>query len=233
VILPVHNERDNLASLVGEIEQAMGGRPHEIVAVDDGSTDGSSDELERLAAQEGAVRVVRLGCRAGQSAALAAGFDAALGDLILTMDADGQNDPRDAEPLIAALERDPALGAVVGYRVHRRDSPWKRTQSWIANRVRDLVTGDRVRDTGCGLKVMRRDAARRVPRFDGMHRFLPTLIRAQGRRVVELPVSHRPRRHGRSHYGAWDRALRGLRDALRVRRLRRLARARLIEENGI
>lgn len=230
VILPVHDERDNLAPLLEELAAALRGVAHEIVAVDDGSTDGSLAELKRLAYAYPALRVLALAERAGQSAALAAGVDAARGQIVATLDADGQNDPRDLRELLDALDRDPELDAAVGYRVGRRDSRWKKVQSAIARVVRNRLTGDAVRDTGCALKAMRRSALVHVPRFDGMHRFLPTLIRIAGGRIVELPVTHRPRRYGRTHYGMWNRALRGLRDALGVRWLKRRALRHVIRE---
>jgi dolichol-phosphate mannosyltransferase len=217
IVLPVHNERDNLASLALELRWAVGDRAVEVIAVDDGSTDGSDEELRRLAAADPRWRVVRLPRRCGQSAALAAGWTAARAPTIVTLDADGQNDPADIPRLLAALESDPALGAVVGVRRERRDSAWKRLQGRVANRARDAITGHRVTDTGCGLKVVRRDLLLRLPRFDGMHRFLPTLLARDGARVLELTVAHRPRRHGRTKYGMWNRAWRGLRDALGVR----------------
>jgi dolichol-phosphate mannosyltransferase len=159
--------------------------------------------------------------RGGQSAALAAGWTAARGATIVTLDADGQNDPADIPRLLAALDADPGLGGVVGVRRARRDGAWKGLQGRVANRARDAITGHRVTDTGCGLKVMRRDLLLRLPRFDGMHRFLPTLLVRDGARVVEMDVAHRPRRHGRTKYGMWDRAWRGVRDALGVRWLLR------------
>lgn len=223
VVLPVHDERDNLAPLLQEVLVVLGARDPEIVAVDDASTDGSLAELVRLAATVPGLRVLHLARRSGQSAALAAGWTAARAPVIVTLDADGQNDPHDVPRLLAALESDGTLGAVVGYRVGRQDGAWKHLQSIIANRVRDAVTGHRVRDTACGLKVLRRDAVVRLPRFDGMHRFLPTLLVREGHAVRELPVAHRPRGYGRTKYGMWDRALRGLRDALGVRWLTRRA----------
>jgi dolichol-phosphate mannosyltransferase len=225
VVLPVHNERENVAPLIAEVRAALGDRTIEILAVDDASTDGSGAELARLAATGAGLRVLRLRRRGGQSAALAAGWSAARASVVVTLDADGQNDPADIPALLAALDADPSLGAVVGVRVERRDGGWKRVQARVANRVRDAITGHRVRDTGCGLKVMRRESLLRLPRFDGMHRFLPTLLARDGVRVRELPVSHRPRRHGRTKYGMWNRAFRGLRDALGVRWLTRRALA--------
>lgn len=232
VVLPIHNERPNLGPLLAEITEALRDRPHEVVAVDDGSTDGSGDEARALRRRHPQLRVVSLAARAGQSAALAAGWDVATGDVVVTLDADGQNDPADIPPLVTLLERDPALAAVVGYRTIRADSRWKRIQSGVANAVRNWVTGDRIRDTGCGLKAVRRAALVRLPRFDGMHRFLPTLLRLQGGVVLETPVSHRPRRFGETKYGMWDRLWRGLRDAFGVRWLRhRPLRYEIREEN--
>lgn len=221
VVLPVYNEREALAPLVAELRAALTGRAWEIVAVDDASADGSGEELRRLAAEGGGLRVLRLRRRGGQSAALAAGWRAARGAVVVTLDADGQNDPRDIPPLLEALERDAGLTAAVGVRTRRRDGAAKRAQSAAANRIRDWITGHRVQDTGCGLKAMRRDALLRLPAFDGMHRFLPTLLVRDGGRVAERPVSHRPRRHGVTKYGMWNRAFRGLRDALGVRWLLR------------
>jgi len=217
VVLPIYNERENLGTLVDEILVAFQGRAYEIVAVDDRSTDGSHGELERLARGRAGVRILRLRRHAGQSAALVAGWDSARGEIVVTLDADGQNDPADAPGLVDALVRDATLAAVAGVRVRRRDAAWKRMQSRIANAVRNGITGDRIRDTGCGLKVFRRAALVDLPRFDGMHRFLPTLIRLRGGRVAEVPVNHRARRFGRSHYGMWNRTFRGLCDAMAVR----------------
>jgi dolichol-phosphate mannosyltransferase len=221
-VIPVYNERDNLAPLLGEVGDACADLDYEVIAVDDGSGDGSLDELRYLAAADRRIRVVALRRNAGQSAALAAGWDAARGDIVVTMDADGQNDPADLRDLLAPLA-DGACTASVGIRVHRRDSASKRIQSRVANAFRNWLTGDRIQDTGCGLKAIRREPLVSLPRFDGMHRFLPTLLRNSGGQVVEVPVSHRPRRHGRSKYGMWNRVFRGVRDALGVRWLRQRA----------
>lgn len=221
IVLPVLDEGPNLAPLLGELTTVFGDIPHEIVAVDDGSTDDSLQELQRLSNGCPALRVLSLDRHRGQSAALAAGFDAARGELVLTMDADGQNAPQDGLRLLEAVRGDGSVTVAVGYRTGRADGWWKRVQSRVANRARDWITGDRVRDTGCSLKVMPREALGRIPRFDGMHRFLPTLLRLVGEQVVEMPVSHRPRRHGRSKYGMWGRVGPGLRDALGVRWYRR------------
>ncbi len=223
VVLPLFNERENLAPLFAELRAALGTRRYEIIAVDDGSTDGSLEELSRLRRDEPALRLVALNARSGQSAALVAGWAAARAQVVVMLDADGQNDPAEIPALLNRLEADSRLAAVAGYRVGRRDSRWKRTQGRIANAVRNWLTHDRIRDTGCSLKAVRRAVLGSLPRFDGMHRFLPTLIRLQGGEVAEVPVSHRPRRSGRSKYTARNRAIRTLRDALGVRWLRRRA----------
>jgi len=233
LVLPIRNEQPNLATLFEEIETALEDRPHEIVAVDDGSTDGSLSELHRLRGRYPQVRVLALERQSGQSAATAAGFAAARGDVVITIDADGQNDPADIPTLLEVLAREPSLAAAVGYRFQRADSGWKRTQSRIANTVRNWITRDGMRDTGCSLKAMRAPVLRMIPRFNGMHRFLPALIQAQGGDVRQVPVRHRPRLAGRSKYGMQDRAIRGLVDALAVNWYRRRAlRYALKEDTG-
>ncbi len=224
VVFPVHNELDNLAPLLAEVEAVLGTKALEVIAVDDSSTDGSLQELRRLQAEHERLRVVSLIRHAGQSAAFAAGMAAARGDPIVLMDADGQTDPADVPVLLDILDRERECAAVVGYRVDRADSAWRLFQSRVANSVRNWITGDRVRDTGCSLKVVRNAAAQDLVCFDGMHRFFPTLIRRSGGRVIEVPVSHRPRLSGKSKYGMWNRGTVALRDALGVRwlRLRRL-----------
>ena len=148
----------------------------------------------------------------------------------MTLDADLQNDPADVPALLAELERSRAA-AVVGYRVNRYDSAWKRLQSRIANGVRNRLNRETIRDTGCSLKAFRADAVRALPLFDGMHRFLPTLIRMGGGTVAEVPLRHRPRRFGRTKYGMWNRVFRSLADALAVRWMQRRAlRYRIREE---
>ena len=222
VVVPVYNEAGNLPILLDEIAAALAGRVYEVVAVDDGSTDGSGDELVALRGRHPALRVVRFARNAGQSAAFAAGFRAARGALIVTMDADLQNDPADVPALLDALERS-GLEAAVGWRRDRRDTGWKKVQSRIANGVRNRLNRETIRDTGCSLKVFRREAVADIPWFTGMHRFLPTLVKMRGGRVVEVPVSHRPRRFGTTKYGMWNRVFRSLADALAVRWMQRRA----------
>ena len=217
IVLPVFNERENLGPLVAEIDSVFAAEAYEIVAVDDRSSDGSVEQLRRLSRDGFPLRLVCLDAHAGQSAALAAGFDAARGEWVLTMDADGQNAPADGLRLLETV-RGPGLAtAAVGYRTRRVDTRWKRLQSLIANRARDVITGDHIRDTGCSLKVMPRAGLGRIPRFQGMHRVLATLLRWTGEHVVEVEVGHRPRRHGRTKYGMWDRLRVGVQDAMGVR----------------
>jgi len=223
VVFPVYNERGNLKPLLAEVEATLNSVELEVIAVDDRSTDGSLEELRRLRVGHQSLRVVSLERHAGQSAAFAAGMELARGDPVVLMDADGQNDPADVPALLEMLENDPDCAAVAGYRVTRADSRWKRIQSRVANGIRNWLTGDRVRDTGCSLKVVRREALNGLVSFDGMHRFFPTLIRQAGGKVIEAPVSHRPRLSGKSKYGMWNRGLVALRDALGVRWLRRRA----------
>ena len=217
VVLPIHNEQGNLAPLFQELAAALRGRTSEVIAVDDASSDGSVEELERLRLVFPGLRVLRLAAHSGQSAAVMAGCDAARADLVLTLDADGQNDPADFPRLLAALDADPGAAAAVGCRAGPRESAWRSLQSRVANSVRDWITGDVVRDSACGMRVMRRAIIGRLPRFDGMHRFFPTLIRNLGARVLEVPVAVRRRRYGASKYGMSTRAFRALRDAVGVR----------------
>jgi len=230
LVVPVYNERESLPLVVEEISGALAGRRYEIVAVDDGSTDGSLDVLKALKSRHPELHIVSFASNAGQTAAFAAGFEAARGRVIVTLDADLQNDPADIPAVVAELERSGAV-AVAGYRVNRRDSGWKRLQSSIANGVRNRLNRESIRDTGCSLKAFRADAVRALPLFNGMHRFLPTLVRLRGGTVAEVPVRHRPRRFGRTKYGMWNRAFRALADALAVRWMQRRAlRYRVREE---
>jgi dolichol-phosphate mannosyltransferase len=220
VVLPVYNERPNLEPLLAEIAAALDRHSYEVVATDDGSTDGSLELLRLLRDRYPVLRVLSLDRHSGQSAAFAAGFAASRGTFVVTMDADGQNDPADVPRLLQAICGNEDVGAIVGYRVRRADGWWRRLQSRVANATRNWITGDRVRDTGCSLKVIRRNALGRLPMFDGMHRFLPTLLRRAGEIVVELEVSHRPRLRGKSSYHMRNRLFTALRDAFGVRWLR-------------
>jgi len=217
VVLPVFNEADALGPLLeelGRVLDALGGEA-EVVAVDDGSTDGSYARLCEVRRTEPRLRIVRLARNYGQTAALAAGFEHARGDVIVSMDADLQNDPADIPRLLDALV--PNVDVVHGWRTPRRD-PWltRRLPSAIANRLISLVTGTRLHDYGCTLRAMRAPLARELPLYGELHRFVPALAADLGGRVVELPVHHRPRILGRSKYGL-SRTLRVLLDLLTVK----------------
>ncbi|MEZ6015046.1 MAG: glycosyltransferase family 2 protein [Planctomycetota bacterium] len=217
VVAPVFDEEQNLEPLYREVVAALDGRDFELLLVDDGSRDRSADVIRALHARDPRVRGVFFARNRGQSAALAAGIHAAAGELIATLDADLQSDPADLPALIAALGMH---DAVVGYRRVRNDNWLRRVSSRVANGVRNRLTGDSVRDTGCPLKLFRADAIRAIPYFDGVHRFLPTLLRMHGFDVIELGVSHRPRVAGKSKYGVRNRALRALRDTFAIRWMR-------------
>ena len=218
VVVPVFNELANLDPLVERVRAVLEGQPlaWELLLVDDASSDGSSGRLDELAARDRRLRVLHFERNCGQSAALDAGFRHSRGRLIALLDADLQTYPEDLPLLIDLVERGQA-DAAVGIREQRQDSGWKRFSSRFANWVRNRLTREDIVDTGCPLKVMRAEAARSVVPFNGMHRFLPTLLRMGGFTVRQLPVRHAPRTAGASHYGTLDRAVRGLRDALGVR----------------
>lgn len=190
------------------------GVTHEVLFVDDGSTDGSGAVLSDLRSRHPEIRVLRARRNSGQSAAMIAGFRAARGAIIVTLDADRQNDPAD---IPALLERLPEYDAAAGYRAHREDGLIRRISSRVGNAIRNAVSGDDIIDTGCTLKAFRRECLADLPGFNGMHRFLPTLVRMAGFRVCQVPVNHRPRVAGRSKYGIANRLLPTLGDLLAVR----------------
>jgi len=215
VVIPAYNERDNLAPLLAELRAALGsgGRSWEIIIVDDASTDGSAELLAQVARADTGVRAVCLAERIGQSGALAAGLTCARGAIVVTLDADLQNDPADLPRVLAALDR---ADVVSGIRSGRQDAWLRRISSGIANAVRRGALGDRITDIGCSFKAYRREALEGLPMFVGVHRFLPALCQFRGARVVEVPVSHRPRRHGISKYGVSNRLWRGIHDLIGV-----------------
>ncbi len=222
VVVPIHNEAESLPTLREELTAALKEVPGgvEFVMVDDGSTDGSLDILRAFEREDPRVRVVALDRSHGQSAALAAGFEAVRGEITATMDADLQNDPADIPRLLAHLDE---ADVVNGVRVRRTDGFTRRVSSRIANGFRNWMTQESVTDVGCSLRVMRTRFLRRVKPWRGMHRFLPTLLRLEGARVMEMPVAHRPRRFGRSKYGVGNRLFVGLEDVFGVRWMQRRA----------
>jgi len=223
VVVPVRNEAPNIRPLIAEIGTALAGVDHEIVYVDDGSSDGTLVELRALCAELPNLAVRRHRSSCGQSAAIITGIRAAAGEWIATLDGDGQNDPADIPRLLSAAQADngPAPVLFAGHRTRRRDSRAKLLSSRIANRVRAALLHDATPDTGCGLKLFRRAAFLELPHFDHMHRFLPALFIRAGGRVASVPVNHRPRTRGRSNYGTFDRLWVGLLDLAGVAWLQR------------
>ncbi len=225
LVIPLYNEAENLPVLAAEIRRALEptGKRWESLFVDDGSTDGSFEVLQTLAAEDRTVRILRHRKNAGQSAALAAGFAVARGGIVVTLDADLQNDPADIPALLARLGESAATSdcdAVSGVRQRRQDSWVRRISSRVANSVRNWATDEQVSDVGCSLKAYRREVLERLPMFTGMHRFLPTLVRWNGARLAEIPVNHRPRLHGTAKYGIGNRLFRALADLMAVRWMR-------------
>ena len=214
IVVPVRNEAGNITLLVGEIASALEGQwPFEIVYVDDGSIDGTEAELKQLMTQRAWLRRVRHKQSCGQSAAIRTGVAAARAAIVVTLDGDGQNDPAFIPALIRVLESgSPRVGLVAGQRIGRKASGFKKLQSRIANTVRGAVLRDGTRDTGCGLKAFRRDVFLALPYFDGLHRFLPALVRREGFDIGYVDVVDRARAHGVSNYGMWDRLWVGILD---------------------
>lgn len=211
LVIPIYNELDNLAELTRQIDRALRplGRSFEVLLVDDASDDGSLERMGNLAAANPHIRILSLQENAGQSAALLAGFQAAKGQVVITLDGDLQNDPADIPRLLEAL---PAHDLVSGIRADRQDTWLRKVSSKIANRVRRSIVGDDVTDVGCSLKAYRRAWLVDLPPFKGLHRFLPGLLQHRGARVAQVPVHHRPRIHGVSKYGLHNRLWRGLAD---------------------
>lgn len=218
VVVPVFNEIGCLDSLVERVSVALDSAAvdWELVLVDDGSTDGSGEKMDELAAADERIRALHFVANCGQTSGLDAGFRHARGRYIGLLDADLQTYPEDLPQLLHTL-RDEGLDSVVGIRADRRDTGWRKFSSWFANGVRNRLTREDIIDTGCPIKVFRAEAIRSVKLFTGMHRFLPTLLRMEGFSVRQVPVRHASRLTGSSKYGTLDRAFSGLRDALAVR----------------
>jgi glycosyltransferase involved in cell wall biosynthesis len=218
VVVPVRNEAENVRPLTDEIAAALNGRwRFELVFVNDGSTDGTEAALTALKAERPWLRQLKHETSCGQSAAVRSGVAVARAPLVATLDGDGQNDPSFIPALLTALEQGSNIGLVAGQRVGRRSGGFKKLQSRIANGVRAAILRDGTRDTGCGLKAFRRDAFLALPYFDGLHRFLPALFRRDGYAIAYVDVIDRPRRHGVSNYGLWDRLWVGILDLAGVR----------------
>lgn len=223
VVVPVRNEAANIRPLIEEITSALPHVAHEIVYVDDGSTDATLAELQAMQLELPTLTVRRHRASCGQSAAIVTGVKAATGLWIATLDGDGQNDPADIPALLAQAEADNGISPVLfaGHRTTRRDTRIKRISSRVANKVRSTLLGDATPDTGCGLKLFRRAVFLELPHFDHMHRFLPALFIRAGGRVRSVPVNHRPRLRGQSKYGTLDRLAVGIVDLAGVAWLQR------------
>jgi glycosyltransferase involved in cell wall biosynthesis len=223
VVIPCRNEEANLAFLLDEVEAALAGRAFEIIVVDDGSTDGTRATVtERMGTAGSPIRLIGHDRSAGQSAAVRSGVFAAGGDVIATMDGDGQNDPAYIPKLVdTLLAAGAGTGIVAGQRLKRTDTRLKRLSSRFANRLREKILHDGTRDSGCGLKAVPTPLFRQLPYFDGWHRYLPALVLREGFAVAHIDVIDRQRRHGKSNYGILDRGLRGMLDLAGVWWLRR------------
>jgi glycosyltransferase involved in cell wall biosynthesis len=220
VVIPAYNEEAVIGECLDEVAQLMREKvagPFEVVVVDDGSTDGTVDLLRKIKGRMPELVVLRFGKNNGQTAAFDAGFRAARGRSIVTMDADMQNDPRDIPELLSLLDK---WDVACGVRQKRRDSLVRRVSSRIANFIRNRMTGESVKDVGCSIRAFRSEAIKGLKLYEGMHRFLPTLLKLNGNTITEIPVNHRPRERGKTKYGIRNRLFRGLRDLFAVRWMR-------------
>jgi glycosyltransferase involved in cell wall biosynthesis len=230
IVVPCYNERENLRPLLAEVHAALDplGKPWEMVITDDASKDGSWDEMRAISREDPRLRVQRNRKNSGETAASWAGMVSARGRVVVTMDADLQNDPKDIPLLLKELER---FDVAVGWRARRQDSIVKRITSRVGNRARNWLTHEDIADTGCSLKAFKRDAVCRLRLFKGMHRFLPTLCKLDGFTVVQVKVNHRPRVMGKTKYGVLDRLWQTVPDVLAVRWMRsRIIRYKVREE---
>jgi glycosyltransferase involved in cell wall biosynthesis len=234
VVIPVYNEEENLPHLWPELRAVLEslGPAFEVVFVDDGSRDRSAELIRELREADPRVRLVRLKANAGETAATDAGFKTARGRRVVTMDADLQNDPHDIPLLLSHLDR---WDAVTGWRANRGDGDTvlRRVSSQVANRVRNWISDESIHDSGCTFRAFRRECLRGLVLYRGFHRFIPTLLRMRGYRVIEVPVRNRPRRYGESKYGVLNRVFVATTDLLVVRWMKsRLLRYEVAENVG-
>jgi glycosyltransferase involved in cell wall biosynthesis len=218
IVVPVRNEAENILPLIEEIAGALDGRrDYEIIYVNDGSTDATGKRLAEAIKRWPDLRQIKHTVSTGQSAAVRSGVRAARGAIVATLDGDGQNDPAFLPELIGAIEKGGArIGLAAGQRVGRKDTGFKKFQSRAANAIRNAILHDGTRDTGCGLKAFRREVFLMLPYFDGLHRFLPALVRREGYEIAYVDVIDRPRRSGVSNYGFFDRLWIGILDVFGV-----------------
>jgi glycosyltransferase involved in cell wall biosynthesis len=234
VVIPVYNEEENLPSLWSELRLVLEplNLAFEVVFVDDGSRDRSAELIRGFRETDLRVRLVRLKANAGETAATDAGFKSARGRWVVTMDADLQNDPHDIPALLSHLDR---WDAVTGWRTNRGegDSVVRRISSRVANRVRNALSDECIQDSGCTFRAFRRECLRGLVLYRGFHRFIPTLLKMRGYRVIEVPVRNRPRRFGQSKYGVLNRVFVATADLLVVRWMKnRLLRYEVAEDVG-
>lgn len=216
IVVPVYNEKENLVLLDQEITKSIKplNKNYEVILVDDGSMDGSSELIRALQEKNSTIRLIRFGHNHGQTAAFAAGFDKARGDIIVTMDADLQNSPSDIPLLLTAIKD---YDVVCGWR-HKRNDPWiKKISSKVANSVRNSLSDESIADTGCSLKAFRRECFKEIKLYNGMHRFFPTLMKMEGFSVTQVKVGHYPRIHGHSKYNIRNRLFASFKDLLAIR----------------
>lgn len=217
VVVPVFNEEENLSDMLKELKTYLDklGLEYEVIFVDDASSDNSWLILNRLKMADPRVRLGRHFINCGESAAQVTGFKLARAEVVITMDADMQNDPADIHSLLSCLG--PSVDCVCGVRQKRNDTRIKQLSSWAANRFRNFITGDRIADAGCTFRAIRKNALQEIPAFNGLHRFLPTILKLQGYRVSEVLINDRARAAGVSKYGVGNRLWRGILDCLAIR----------------
>ena len=216
IVAPVYNEEENLPILVSQLVDVLNplGKSYEMIFVDDASTDGSRSILKEMIPRVPQIRILGFKKNCGETAAGAAGLKAARGDVVITIDADLQNDPKDIPMLLGYLGE---YDMVTGWRQKRDDSWVKRVTSKIANRIRNTLSGETIRDSGCTYRAYKRECLENIKLYKGMHRFMPTLVKTEGFRVIEVPIAHHPRQFGVSKYTTWNRMWRAFVDLLAVR----------------
>jgi dolichol-phosphate mannosyltransferase len=216
IVVPVYNEEENLPILIPHLSKVLDplGKSYEMILVDDGSSDGSRKIVKQMASTDPRIHLLGFKKNCGETAAGAAGLKAARGDIVITIDADLQNDPEDIPRMLGYLKE---YDMVTGWREKRDDSWVKRITSRVANRIRNRLSGEEIRDSGCTFRAYKRECLQELKLYKGMHRFMPTLVKMEGYRVIEIPIAHHPRRFGVSKYTTWNRMWRAFVDLLAVR----------------
>jgi dolichol-phosphate mannosyltransferase len=216
VVVPVYNEEKNLPILITQLSEVLEGvgKPYEMIFVDDGSNDGSRKILKELVSRYPQIRILGFKRNCGETAAGAAGLKEAKGKIVITIDADLQNDPRDIPTMLEYLKE---YDMVTGWR-QKRDDPWvKQITSKIANKIRNWLSGEAIQDSGCTFRAYKKECLQNLKLYKGLHRFMPTLVKIEGFRVIEIPIDHHPRKFGVSKYNTWNRMWRAFVDLLAVK----------------